>query len=229
MRLNCIIVDDEPIAQNILKGYVNDTPDLNLIGVYNNAMEAIVILNREQVDLMFLDIEMPKISGISFIKTLKNKPLVIFCTAYREFAIESYDLNAVDYLLKPFSFERFLKAINKAKDLIPQSSTSSEDYCYFKVDRKNVKIYYKEILYVEGLSNYVVIHTQKEQFIVYTRLKDLEKSLPQNTFVRIHRSFIISSFHMKAYGPDYVEIGDKQLTIGNTYKGVFFNFIENNS
>ncbi|GAB5401082.1 MAG: LytTR family DNA-binding domain-containing protein [Aureisphaera sp.] len=223
MSINCLIVDDEPIAQNILKGYINDAPGLVLVGVCDNAMEAVIVLKEQRIDIMFLDIEMPKITGISFLKTLDEAPNVIFTTAYREFALESYDMNAVDYLLKPFSFERFLKAVNKIS--LKNKKNDSAEYEYFKVDRKNVKLYYKDILYIEGLSNYVIIHTIGSQYVVYHRLMDLEKSLPNNDFVRIHKSFIVSLPNIKAYGSDYVEVGDKQLTIGNTYRDQFFNAI----
>lgn len=222
MAYNCLIVDDEPIAQNILKGYINDASGLVLCGTCDNAMEAISELNNQSIDIMFLDIEMPKITGINFLKTIENPPNVIFTTAYREFALESYDMNAVDYLLKPFSFERFLKAVNKVSQ---GNKNNVLNYEYFKVDRKNVKVYYDDILYIEGLSNYVIIHTNDSNFVVYHKLMDLDKSLPKDRFVRIHKSFIISLSNIKAYGPDYVEIGDRQLTIGNTYRGRFFNKI----
>lgn len=223
MNFKCLIVDDEPIAQNILKSYINDASGLVLVGVCDNAMEANVALKEQKVDIMFLDIEMPKITGIGFLKTLADAPNVIFTTAYREFALESYDMNAVDYLLKPFSFERFLKAVNKVS--LKNRENDSAKYEYFKVDRKNVKVYYKDILYIEGLSNYVIVHTINAKLIIYHKLMDLDKSLPQNEFVRIHKSFIVSLLNIKAYGSDYVEIGDKQLTISNTYRDRFFNAI----
>ncbi len=225
MPLNCLIVDDEPIAQDILKGYVNDIPNLVLVCVCDNAMEATTIVKEKKIDLMFLDIEMPKLSGLNFLKTLQDPPYVIFTTAYREFALDSYDLNAVDYLLKPISFERFLKAVNKVF-ASSRFVENTEEYRYFKVDKKNVKVYYQDILYVKGLSNYVIIHTSREQLIVYMRLLDLERTLPANKFVRIHKSYIVSLDNIKAYGSDYVEIADEQLTIGNTFKENFFKSVQ---
>ncbi len=227
MNLKCLIVDDEPIAQNIVKGYIADTPNLEVIGICDNAMEALKILQEHTVDILFLDIEMPKITGLSFLKTLSHPPATIITTAYREFALEGYELDVVDYLLKPFSFERFLKAVNKVSckneaSQYTKQKISSKTYEYFKIDRKNVKVNYNDIMYIEGLSNYVKIHLQTKHLVVYHKLIDLEKILPVNQFVRIHKSYIISIDKIKAYGNDYVEVLDQQLSIGNTYKDVFF-------
>ncbi len=226
MNLKCLIVDDEPIAQNIVKGFIADVPNLEVLGICDNAMEALQILREHHVDILFLDIEMPKITGLSFLKTLTNPPSTIITTAYREFALEGYELNVVDYLLKPFSFERFLKAVNKVntqtESKTPEVETALKTYEYFKVDRKNIRVDYNDISYIEGLSNYVKIHLLKEHLVVYHKLIDLEKLLPPKQFVRIHKSYIIALDKIKAYGSDYVEIADKQLSIGNTYKDRFF-------
>lgn len=225
MIFRCLIVDDEPIAQNIVKGFIGDTPNLELVAICDNAMEALKVLQEQAVDLLFLDIEMPKISGLSFLKTIPNPPSTIITTAYREYALEGYELNVVDYLLKPFSFERFLIAVNKVPTKTKKSLTPTEKmertYQYFRVAGKNVKVFYNDIFYIEGLSNYVKIHLEKKCLVVYHKLIDLEKELLENQFVRIHKSYIISLSKIKAYGSDYVEIGDKQLSIGNTYKDAF--------
>ena len=231
MKLKCLIVDDEPIAQNIVKGFVADTPRLELFAICDNALEALDILENNEVDILFLDIEMPKLSGLSFLKTLKKPPATIITTAYREFALEGFELSVVDYLLKPFSFERFLKAVNKVNSNINSEfdkigTNHILDYTYFKVDRKNVKVGYNEIFYIQGLSNYVKIHLQNEILVVYEKLLDLEKSLPQNRFVRIHKSYIVSLTKIKSYSSDSIEIADKELTIGNTYKELFFSTIK---
>ncbi len=227
MILKCLIVDDEPIAQNIVKGFIADTPNLEVFGVCDNAMEALKLLQEHTIDILFLDIEMPKITGLSFLKTLSHPPATIITTAYREFALEGYELNVVDYLLKPFSFERFLKAVNKvsckSEVIHTEPQNLSKTYEYFKVDRKNVRVNYDEIFYIEGLSNYVKIHLGNEYLVVYHKLIDLEKILPCDQFVRIHKSYIISMNKIRAYGNDYVEILDQELSIGNTYKDVFFN------
>ncbi|WP_299433481.1 LytTR family DNA-binding domain-containing protein [uncultured Aquimarina sp.] len=229
MNLKCLIVDDEPIAQNIVRGFVEDTPFLEVFGICDNAMEALKVLQDHTIDVLFLDIEMPKITGLSFLKTLPNPPATIITTAYREFALEGYELNVIDYLLKPFSFERFLKAVNKVhtdkNTDDAELKTAPKTYEYFKVDRKNIRVDYDEILYIEGLSNYVRIHLENKHLVVYHKLVDLEKLLPENQFIRIHKSYILAIDKIKAYGNDYVEVLDKQLSIGNTYKNRFFSLL----
>ena len=225
MNLRCLIVDDEPIAQNIVKGFIEDTPDLEVFAICDNAMEALKVLQEHTIDILFLDIEMPKISGLSFLKTLSHPPTTIITTAYREFALEGFELDVADYLLKPFSFERFLKAVNKVNRNqevhSPEPKTCEKTYEYFKVDRKNIRIDYDNIVYIEGLSNYVKIHLEDKHFVVYHKLIDLQKLLPASQFVRIHKSYIVSFDKIKAYGNDYVEVLDRQLSIGNTYKENF--------
>ncbi|GAA4275161.1 LytTR family DNA-binding domain-containing protein [Aquimarina gracilis] len=221
MNLKCLIVDDEPIAQNIVKGFVTDTPNLEVFAICDNAMEALKILQEHEIDILFLDIEMPKITGLSFLKTLPNPPQTIVTTAYREFALEGFELDVVDYLLKPFSFERFLKAVNKVNNPKRIEKIETNTYAYFKIDRKNVRVDFDDITYIEGLSNYVKIHLKDKHLVVYHKLMDLEQLLPGNLFVRIHKSFIIALEKIKAYGNDYVEINDTQLSIGNTYKDQF--------
>lgn len=226
MKIKCLIVDDEPIAQNILKTYVHDTPILKLEGVCNNALEAMEMLKKKKIDLVFLDIEMPKLNGINFLKAIPVAPSVIFTTAYREFALEGYELNVVDYLLKPFSFERFLMAVNKVDHSLLKESPFPEghqkDYVYFKSKRKKVKVEYGNILYFESLGNYIKIHLEDEKkLVIYHTLSQLEKLLPRAKFVRIHKSFVIGIDKINAFGTDYVEIGGKQLSIGNTYKEKF--------
>lgn len=229
MKYKCLIVDDEPIAQNILKGFVQDVPDLEVHQVCNNAMEALRVLNEDKIDILFLDIEMPKITGLSFLKTLPNPPATIITTAYRQFAVEGFELNVVDYLLKPFSFERFLAAVNKVTKKqefksSPQGA-KGKDFIFFKVNKKNVKVCLEDIFYIEALSNYVIVHLENEQLVVYSSLSDIEELLPSKEFIRIHRSYIITFQKIKAYGRDYVEVADKQLSVGNTYKKKFDNTI----
>lgn len=225
MLHQCLIIDDEPIAQNILKKYIADVPELEVAGVCQNAMEAISVLQETDIDLMFLDIEMPKISGLSFLKTLHHPPATILTTAYREFALEGFELDAIDYLLKPFSFERFLRAVNKvllARQPEPIGEESSSLHTYFKSDRKYVKVTFQDIIYVEGFSNYVIIHRQDDKkLVVYEKLQNLEESLQPFGFIRIHRSYIISLHHISAFGSDFVELGEKQLTVSNKYRAAF--------
>ncbi|WP_109301781.1 LytTR family DNA-binding domain-containing protein [Aquimarina sp. AU474] len=229
MKLKCLIVDDEPIAQNIVKGFIEDTPDLEVFEICDNAMEALKVLQENPIDILFLDIEMPKISGLSFLKTLSNPPATIITTAYREFALEGYELDVVDYLLKPFSFERFLKAVNKVSRTnephVLETKVCKKTYEYFKVDRKNIRIDYIDIIYIEGLSNYVKIHLYDKHFVVYHKLIDLQNLLPTDQFARIHKSYIVAFDKIKAYGNDYVEVSNKQLSIGNTYKEGFLSML----
>ncbi len=225
MKLKCLIVDDEPIAQNIVKGFIEDTPDLEVFEICDNAMEALKVLQENVIDILFLDIEMPKISGLSFLKTLSVPPATIITTAYREFALEGFELDVVDYLLKPFSFERFLKAVNKVSRnheiRVPEPQVCEKTYEYFKVDRKNIRIDYANIIYIEGLSNYVKIHLNDKHYVVYHKLIDLQHLLPADQFARIHKSYIVAFDKIKAYGADYVEVWGRQLSIGNTYKENF--------
>ncbi|WP_222984769.1 LytR/AlgR family response regulator transcription factor [Flagellimonas meishanensis] len=232
--IRCLIVDDEPIAQKIIKGYLEDTPGVELYGTCDNALEAMEVLEKHHIDLLFLDIEMPKLSGLGFLKTLKNPPETIITTAYREFAVEGFELSVLDYLLKPYSFERFLMAINKAKKKIESAHQSKNSniaqeraYTYFKSDRKNVKVHYDEIVMIEGLSNYVKIHLEENGvLVVYERLAHLEKTLPPDKFARIHKSYIIALEKIKTYGIDSVEIAGTELSIGNTYREQFFSKIK---
>lgn len=230
MSYKCLIVDDEPIAQNIVKGFVQQTPQLELVGICDNAMEALKILRTRSIDLLFLDIEMPMLSGLSFLKTLPHAPATIITTAYREFAVEGFELNVVDYLLKPFSFERFLRAVNKLETPQPaiHKAPQGQDYHYFKADRKQVKVFFDDILFIEGMSNYVRIHLKDRQLIVYQRLTDLEKTLPAQAFIRIHRSYIISLRNIEAYDQNKVEIAGRNLPIGATYRAGFANVIQIN-
>ena len=231
--LKCLIIDDEPIAQKIIKGYLEDTPGLELFGICDNAIEALEVLENNKVDLIFLDIEMPKLSGLGFLKTLEKTPETIITTAYREFAVEGFELSVADYLLKPYSFERFLKAVNKVKKKIEAENRLSRGnaveqlYTYFKSGRKNVKVKYNDIVIIEGLSNYVKIHLKDEKIlVVYERLSHLQKILPDDRFARIHKSFIIALEKIKNYGIDSVEIGGKELTIGKSYKERFLSKIK---
>ncbi|MFC4219375.1 LytR/AlgR family response regulator transcription factor [Flagellimonas marina] len=227
--LKCLIIDDEPIAQKIIKGYLEDTPGLVLFGVCDNAIEAIEVLENHDLDIIFLDIEMPKLSGLSFLKTLEKAPETIITTAYREFAVEGFELSVADYLLKPYSFERFLKAVNKVKKRIEAenrmdkgSGADRPSYTYFKSGRKNVKVNYNEIVMIEGLSNYVKIHLNDNRIlVVYERLSHLQKVLPYEKFARIHKSYIVSLEKIIKYGVDSVEVGEKEFTIGKSYKEKF--------
>ncbi len=223
MKFNSLIIDDEKPARNVLKRYIGDIPFFELIGECQNAIEALSILERNAVDLIFLDIEMPKLSGLDFLRSLEKRPKIIITTAYREFALDGFELNVVDYLLKPIAFERFLVAINKVKEDRSEEPLETPRYTYFKSGKKSIQVFFDDILYVEGLGNYVKIHTPDQTVVTYGQLADIIDKLPKNQFLRIHRSYIIALNKVKAYGKDYVEIGLHQLSIGNRYRQHFID------
>ena len=227
MKYNCIIVDDEQTARNILKKYIQDVPSLKLENEFKNAIDALEYIQNHNIDLIFLDIEMPKLSGISLAKIIENKTKVIFTTAHREFALEGYELNVVDYLLKPFSFDRFLKAVQRVvKRETQNTETLINDFIYVKVNKKMMKINFSELLYIEGLSNYIKIHTKNETLVVYDKLSVLANRLSSNSFMRIHKSYIINLKKVKLYTREYVEISNKHIPISSTYRAGLLSFLK---
>lgn len=233
MRCKCIIVDDEPPAIKILKTYIESLNQLEIIGTCRNAFQAIEIITTEKVDLMFLDINMPKLMGTQLIKTLSHPPKVIFTTAHKDFAIEAFDLDVIDYLLKPISFERFVKAVNKychLNNVESDTSTESSGFLYFRADRKMIKVFLEDILYIESFKDYIIIHREKNDDIkVKQTLSSVEDMLPPNLFLRIHRSFIVSIDKVTAYTKNDVEIGNTELPFGRNYSEVFLKLMPNNS
>ncbi|RIA09527.1 LytTR family two component transcriptional regulator [Flavobacteriaceae bacterium MAR_2010_72] len=225
MLCKCIIVDDEPPAIHVLETYIESLPQLEIVGVCKNAFEAINLMNTEKVDLMFLDINMPKLMGTQLMKTLQHPPKVIFTTAHKDYAIEAFDLDAIDYLLKPISFERFLKAVNKFCN-IPQAELESvaqnPGFVYFRADRKMVKVFLDDVLYIESFKDYVVIHRSNESPLrIKQTLNSVESVLPKHQFLRIHRSYIVSFNKITAFTKTDVEIGKMELPIGRSYSDVF--------
>ena len=215
--IKCLIVDDEPSAQQILKQYVEDAPNLDLAGSCSDALEAIEFLKEHSIDLLFLDINMPKLSGISFLKTAKNIPEVILTTAYDDYALESYELDVVDYLLKPFSFERFLKAVEKAKDKLKKQPIENNQI-NIKSDGKIYRLDVSEIRYIKSLGDYVAVHTSDQKYITHNTLKNFEKEMPGNSFLRVHKSFIVSIPHVDFLEGNVLNIEEIQIPIGTTYK-----------
>jgi DNA-binding LytR/AlgR family response regulator len=239
LKLNCIIVEDEPLARNLLVAYVNKISYLNLVEACSSPLAALEILRKNQIDLLFLDIQMPEITGISLLKTLQKKPLVILTTAYSEYAIESYELDVVDYLLKPITFDRFLRAVDKASQRIgsPQeaqpinhekSADTPPPYFFVKDGTKLVKILWDDILYVEGLKDYVTIHTRTQKVVTLQRLKILETQLPADKFIRVHHSYIIAIKAIDAIHKGEVQIGTAYIPISESYKKAFKELIEKN-
>lgn len=232
-EINCLIVDDEELARNLVENYVNRLPHLTVVGKCANPFEALQVLQTNRVDLMFLDIQMPELTGVEFLRTLSRKPLVILTTAYKEYAIEGYELEVVDYLLKPFRFERFLQAVNKVGKLlspnsigdssaIPATGTQEEenqkDYILVKSDFKVFRIFYKDILYIESMKEYVAYHTPNGRTLSLGSLKKLEQELPHESFMRIHKSYIANIDHISVLEGNMVHIEKKKLPIGTSYR-----------
>jgi DNA-binding LytR/AlgR family response regulator len=230
--IKCLVIEDEPLAQNVLKKYIGDHPSLELAAVCSDALEAQVLLNKKPVQLIFLDINLPKLSGISFLKTLTDPPLIIFTTAYPEFAVEGFELNAVDYLLKPFSFERFLKAVNKAVSQLNLShppADKSPSSVFLKADKKTHKIDFNSILYIEAVGDYMKVVTESGPLLVNETMKQLQEDLPTDLFIRVHKSFIIAVNKINYIEGNSMKVADKSIPIGATYRNeVFLKFEKRN-
>jgi DNA-binding LytR/AlgR family response regulator len=237
--MKTIIVDDEPLALEILEEFIKKVPELKLIKKCQNAIEAGEALRKNDVDLVFLDIQMPQLTGIEFVKSLTHPPKIIFTTAYSQYALEGFELNAVDYLLKPISFDRFLKAVNKAmantnNHAITEHEEleSGPDFIFVKADKKLVRLKYNEIQYVEGLKDYVIIKTDTNRIITLQTMKSLEEKLPAPTFMRIHRSYIVNLEKISAVVGNMVEVLEKGqpklLPIGKNYREELEKVVEKN-
>ena len=236
MNIRCLIIDDEPLAQRVIEKYLENIPFLEIVGKCSNAVEAIEVLHNREVDLLFLDINMPRLNGMDFLKTLKNPPLVIITTAYAEYAIQGYELDVVDYLMKPFAFDRFYKAIQKAEEMIkgreiPQleakeASRQEETFIFVKSSKKTYKVNLDEILYIEALGDYVKIYTTEKMIISYQSLKNIESLLPSSSFPRVHKSFIIALSRIELIEGNHVKIKDRQIPIGTNFKNDFERLIK---
>lgn len=229
-RIKCIIVDDEPLAIKLMTRHVNELPGLILVDSFQNPLEAFDLLKKEAIDLIFLDIQMPVLTGIEFVKSLPNPPGIIFTTAFRNYAVESYELNVVDYLVKPITFTRFLKSVNKftaqrsapitqtpTADITLPVSNKKNNHLYVNSNKKHIKIDFEKILFVESIKDYVRIHTKQKNIITKDKISDFEKRLPDN-FLRIHRSFIVNTDKITAFTAHDVEIEEREIPIGGSYK-----------
>jgi DNA-binding LytR/AlgR family response regulator len=228
-KIKCLVIDDEPPARDILKKYIAGVDLLQLAGECSNAVETLSFLQNNSVELLFLDIKMPHILGTSFLRTLKNPPKVIFTTAFRKYAVEGFDLNAVDFLLKPISFERFLQAVNKVMQLnihvtgntSPLSESlpdQSHPFLYFRADRKMVKVFLEDILFIESLKDYIKVVTTQKVIVSKQSISSLEEMLPKDSFVRVHRSYIIAVNKIDSYNTDTIEISKKEIPIGRLFR-----------
>ncbi|MEO6539088.1 MAG: LytTR family DNA-binding domain-containing protein [Ferruginibacter sp.] len=228
-KINCLAVDDEPPALQVIEKYVSSIPLLELTATCNNAVHALAVLQSDKIDLLFLDIQMPHILGTDFIRTLSNPPKVIFTTAFRKYAIEGFDLDAVDYLLKPISFERFLKAINKVMNLnlqvgeqsiinSPNKNTTTETFLYLRADRKNIRVNFDDILFIESLRDYIKVVTKEKTIVTKQSISSLEETLPQTSFIRTHRSFIVSVGKIEFFRQDLIQICDYEIPISRSYQ-----------
>jgi DNA-binding LytR/AlgR family response regulator len=236
MNIRCLIIDDEPLAQRIVERYCADIPFLEIVQKCSNAIEAIEVLHNREIDLIFLDINMPRLSGMDLLKTLKNPPLVIITTAYAEFAIQGYELDVVDYLMKPFAFDRFFKAVQKAGELIrgreqrhpehKEKEKAEDAFIFIKSNKKTYKVNLNDILYIEALGDYVKIYTTDRMIISYQSMKNIEALLPATSFPRIHKSFIIALSRIDLIEGNQVKIRDRLIPVGTNFKGEFDRLIK---
>jgi two-component system, LytTR family, response regulator len=227
-KISCIIVEDEPLAAKVLSEYVSQVPFLGLNGTFKDAILANEYLREHSVDLIFLDIHLPKLKGMAFLKTLIDPPSVIITTAYHQYAVEGFDLNVTDYLLKPFEFERFLVAVNKVKAAQTERQKSIEredvkDHLFLNIQKKKVKILFSEIVYIESQREYIKIVTTKKEYISKMSTHEIESLLPSNLFKRIHRSFIVSVSKIESYTAEAVEVNGISIPIGRGYRDIIEN------
>jgi DNA-binding LytR/AlgR family response regulator len=220
MTLNCLVVDDEPIARKLLQEYIEETDFLTLTGIAENPLKAIPLLKEKEIDLVFLDVNMPKMSGMEFLKSATNLPMIIMTTAYGQYALEGYEMAVVDYLVKPFSLERFIKASQKALELkiLRQKKNSSDHtepgYFYVKCNNKIERIVYDELLYIEAMANYITLYTFSGKFVVYLTIKGILEKLPKQNFIQVHKSVVVNTSKIKSIEGNMLHVGDTKLTIG---------------
>ena len=232
IHIKCIIVDDEPMARDVIRRYIEKIPNLKLVSEFGNAIDATIFLQEQSVDMIFLDIKMPQLSGTEFVRSLRNVPKIIFTTPYKEFAHEGFELDVIDYLLKPIRFDRFLRAVNKAfpqrqQEIETHGLIANEEnkpatsFIYLRVDRKMIKVLLDDILYIESDKDYVKVFTEKGFIITRQTIASVEAMLSESQFIRIHRSYIVSMNKLKSFTAETVEIGNKELPIGKLYRNSF--------
>lgn len=224
MTIKCIIIDDEPLAIKIIENYLNDFQHINLIATFNNAIDALPIIDSQDIDVIFLDINMPKMSGLDFLRSLKIKPLIVITTAYRDYAVESFDLDVLDYLVKPIPYGRFVKSINKItnriqleKEKFGEITLKNEPHIFLKVDKKLMKVKLNDILYIESLKDYIKVITTLGDYLVHKSMNSISEELPEENFLRIHRSYTIALNKITSIEGNSVEIANRRIPIGRNY------------
>lgn len=228
MKIKCIITDDEPIARKGLRGYIEKVDFLTLAGECEDAVQLNTILKTQQVDLVFLDIEMPEMTGLELLSNLISPPKIIIVSAYEQYALKGYEFNVVDYLLKPVSFDRFIKSVNRIHDLLQTGPKEENDYIFVKSNKLLKKILFKDILYIESMENYVVIQTVSCKEVVYTTLKQLYESLPEDIFQQTHRSYIVNIEKVTAIDGNQLTISSYKIPVARNFRDIIFNLILNN-
>ncbi|MCX6234597.1 MAG: LytTR family DNA-binding domain-containing protein [Bacteroidetes bacterium] len=238
MKITCIAIDDEPLALDIIKDYCSRVPFLNILKTFDSALESIDFIRNNKIDLLFLDIQMEELTGIQLLNILKQKPLVIFTTAHDTYALHGFELDVVDYLLKPISFERFLKAVDKVYEKIQLSAlvkteainthsvSPKEDYFFVKTEFRFEKIHFSEILYIEGMGDYLRIFTQTKKIMTLQNFQKMEEMLPPNNFCRVHKSYIVALDKIDSIERNRIKISDRIIPISESYKKTFFDFLE---
>lgn len=228
--IKCIIVEDETLAQQVIQNHLERISNFELVGICNNAIEAKEVLKKKEVDLIFLDIQLPGMTGLNFLRTLENPPLVVLTTAYAEYALESYEFNVIDYLLKPISFERFEKTVNKITEgrfltQLPAEKETLRDHIFVKSNNKFFKVNFSEVVYIESMKDYLKIHTKEYKLITHQTMNEMERILPSKQFIRIHKSYIIALAYIKSIYGNSIEMVNTTLPIGINYKDKVMNFI----
>ncbi|QCR21818.1 LytTR family DNA-binding domain-containing protein [Pontibacter sp. SGAir0037] len=243
MTIRCLAVDDEPLALDIIESYISKLPFLQLVKTCASATEAMQVLQEEKVDLMFLDIEMPELTGIQLLNIMKNQPLIIFTTAYPDYALEGFNQDAVDYLLKPIPFDRFVKAVNKAQERLQRSAKPAlepvpvpaaapaheHEFMFVKADYKTIRVDFKDVLWIEGLKDYIIIQTTDQKIITLLSMNKMMEKLPESRFLRVHRSFIVALQKIDSIEKSRIRIGKKEIPIGEVYKDQFVKWVEENN
>lgn len=228
MKIKCIITDDEPMARKGLRGYIEKIDFLTLTGECEDAIQLNTLLKTRQVDLIFLDIEMPEMTGLELLSNLTNPPKVIIVSAYEQYALKGYEFEVVDYLLKPVSFDRFLKSANRIHDLLQTEQKDADDYIFVKSDKQLKKILFRDILFIESMENYVIIQTVSSKEIVYTTLKQIHESLPQDIFQQTHRSYIVNIDQVNAIDGNLLNVNSHKIPVARNLRDNVFNLILNN-